>query len=143
MVNEIVQQIFVPNLYDDPDFILNTVCNRLYDIISGNDVNSIENINDTDGTNITIVYKISPIKKYYKNKKVLLSHLKPYTKIKAHDKLLIEKKKCLICLNLYKEGEYKRCLPCNHTYHKKCVDEWLVRCKKMTCPLCRKSHNMF
>tara|TARA_B100001105_G_C22332466_1_gene417530 strand:+ start:472 stop:900 length:429 start_codon:yes stop_codon:yes gene_type:complete len=140
MVNEIVQQIFVPNLSENSDFILNTVCNRLYDIISGNVSNDVEHYNDMSGTNITIVYKLSPIKKYFKSKRVLLSHLKSYTKVKKDDKLLVNKKTCLICLNLYKEGEYKRCLPCNHTYHKRCIDEWLIRCKKMSCPLCRKSH---
>ena len=140
MVNEIVQQIFVPNLSENSDFILNTVCNRLYDIISGNINNNVEYYDNISGTHITIVYKISPIKKYLKSKRVLLSHLKSYTKIKNYDKLLVEKKKCLICLNLYKKGEYKRCLPCNHIYHKRCIDEWLIRCEKMSCPLCRKSH---
>ena len=87
MVNEIVQQIFVPNLSENSDFILNTVCNRLYDIISGNINNDVEYYDDISGTHITIVYKISPIKKYLKSKRVLLSHLKSYTKIKNYDKL--------------------------------------------------------
>jgi hypothetical protein len=55
-------------------------------------------------------------------------------KIKSNDDLL--KTSCLICMEDYKENEYKRIIPnCNHVYHKKCIDKWLK--KTATCPVCR------
>jgi hypothetical protein len=41
---------------------------------------------------------------------------------------------CSICL----ESETNVTLLCNHTFHKKCIDEWLN--KKNNCPICR--HNI-
>ncbi|KAJ9562641.1 LOW QUALITY PROTEIN: hypothetical protein OSB04_007801 [Centaurea solstitialis] len=42
---------------------------------------------------------------------------------------------CCICLAKYKEKEEMRQLGCSHTFHMKCVDQWLkiVSC----CPLCK------
>ena len=45
--------------------------------------------------------------------------------------------KCLICQENYEEGEELRCLPCQHCFHKECVDTWLST--KDTCAFCRKS----
>ncbi len=45
--------------------------------------------------------------------------------------------KCLICQENYEEGEELRCLPCQHCFHKDCVDTWLST--KDTCAFCRKS----
>ena len=43
---------------------------------------------------------------------------------------------CLICMDEYKEGTFKRCLPkCKHYFHKKCIDKWLK--KNASCPVCR------
>lgn len=42
---------------------------------------------------------------------------------------------CAICLSEYTEGEELRLLPCSHTFHKSCVDEWLM--VNATCPNCR------
>ena len=43
--------------------------------------------------------------------------------------------KCLICQCPYEEGEILTHLPCNHVFHKECVEEWLT--KKDVCPYCR------
>lgn len=43
--------------------------------------------------------------------------------------------KCTVCLFEYKESEILRKLTCGHTYHKSCVDEWLLQDKK--CPVCK------
>jgi len=46
---------------------------------------------------------------------------------------------CPICYVDYKEGDEVRCMECEgqHAFHKKCIDQWLVRSKK--CPKCRMS----
>ncbi|KAG8517564.1 RING finger protein 11 [Galemys pyrenaicus] len=42
---------------------------------------------------------------------------------------------CAICLlDFTPEGPVRR-LPCLHTFHRECVDVWLL--KALTCPLCR------
>ncbi len=42
---------------------------------------------------------------------------------------------CAICINSFKQGEFKKTLGCNHTFHKKCIDIWF--CCHNTCPICR------
>jgi hypothetical protein len=43
---------------------------------------------------------------------------------------------CSICLNDIHDGDSERCLTgCGHTFHKACIDLWLVRCAE--CPLCK------
>lgn len=69
----------------------------------------------------------------YKIKKVL----GPCKKIKKDDSILDSN--CCICMGEYKVGEFKRTLPCNHIFHKKCIDKWFsVYKKSMECALCKK-----
>lgn len=42
---------------------------------------------------------------------------------------------CCICLNAFEDEEETRVLPCEHHYHKDCVDAWLL--VNATCPTCR------
>lgn len=44
---------------------------------------------------------------------------------------------CCICLEDYTLGEKLRILPCDHAYHVKCIDPWLLKNKRV-CPQCRK-----
>jgi len=44
---------------------------------------------------------------------------------------------CCICLDDYVPGDKLRILPCDHAYHVKCIDPWLLKNKRV-CPQCRK-----
>jgi len=63
-----------------------------------------------------------------------------FQKIKPTDPIIHEK--CVICLDNYEHGTYKRVLKCGHVFHKKCVDRWFCKLseydKDLTCPICRK-----
>jgi hypothetical protein len=47
----------------------------------------------------------------------------------------VERTKCVICLEHYKENEYIRTLPCLHNFHTLCVDRWLTI--NSLCPICK------
>lgn len=55
---------------------------------------------------------------------------RPHPKSSAVD----EREKCAICLTMYEFGSDVKLLPCFHTFHEKCIDEWLQR--KAVCPTC-------
>jgi len=47
---------------------------------------------------------------------------------------------CAICLDAYKCGNLLRGLPCEHSFHKKCIDSWLLSntdSSHRRCPVCR------
>ena len=46
-----------------------------------------------------------------------------------------EKECCSICLNAYELGEEMTTSPCNHFFHKQCMENW-VKQGKNTCPYC-------
>jgi E3 ubiquitin-protein ligase RNF11 len=43
-------------------------------------------------------------------------------------------RECVICMNEFVVGDAVRYLPCVHTYHQHCIDDWLMR--SFTCPSC-------
>ncbi|KAG5318425.1 RNF11 protein, partial [Acromyrmex heyeri] len=45
-----------------------------------------------------------------------------------------KKGECVICMMELQAGEEVRYLPCMHTYHAVCIDDWLLR--SLTCPSC-------
>lgn len=45
-----------------------------------------------------------------------------------------KKGECVICMMELVTGEEVRYLPCMHTYHAVCIDDWLLR--SLTCPSC-------
>ncbi|XP_015435022.1 PREDICTED: RING finger protein 11-like [Dufourea novaeangliae] len=45
-----------------------------------------------------------------------------------------KKEECVICMMELQVGEEVRYLPCMHTYHALCIDDWLQR--SLTCPSC-------
>lgn len=49
-----------------------------------------------------------------------------------------EAEPCSICLQEYEPGEKVRHLPCQHVFHRDCVDEWLLGESRL-CPMCKRS----
>ncbi|KAJ3688691.1 hypothetical protein LUZ61_017855 [Rhynchospora tenuis] len=47
-------------------------------------------------------------------------------------------KDCVVCLENFKDGEKCKILPnCGHSFHKTCIDYWLLM--NANCPVCRSS----
>lgn len=42
---------------------------------------------------------------------------------------------CAVCIEPFKVSEVIRTLPCKHTFHKSCVDPWLL--EQRSCPMCK------
>ena len=42
--------------------------------------------------------------------------------------------KCSVCMEVYEVGEVRKFLPCDHVFHKNCIDMWLSN-SSPTCPL--------
>ena len=60
----------------------------------------------------------------------------PVTKIENINKLNDENKKCIICLEDFKNDDKIIYLPCFHLFHEKCITDW-INMNKGFCPLCR------
>ena len=59
----------------------------------------------------------------------------PVSKIKNINDLSENKKKCLICLDEFKNGQKSIVLPCTHLFHSECIKKWMK--KENFCPLCK------
>ena len=60
----------------------------------------------------------------------------PVTKIEDINKLNDENKKCVICLEDFKNYDKSIYLPCFHLFHEKCITGW-INMRKGFCPVCR------
>ncbi len=49
---------------------------------------------------------------------------------------------CSICFGDYECGEKVRTLPCDHTFHNECIDQWLTS-SSISCPMCKTSLEVF
>ncbi|CAG8659282.1 12873_t:CDS:2 [Acaulospora morrowiae] len=53
-----------------------------------------------------------------------------------HSKIMDKQLTCPICLGDFLPGEELRILPCNHQYHRVCIDPWLLDISSL-CPVCK------
>ena len=78
--------------------------------------------------------------KYISNSHTLKSFLQ-YLKIKSPYKCKDQNTDCSICLDKINPNEFIRELYCDHYFHKKCIDKWLINMSKksenINCPICR------
>ncbi|KYO33738.1 E3 ubiquitin-protein ligase ZSWIM2 [Alligator mississippiensis] len=58
----------------------------------------------------------------------------PYTLVRKCSNLLAPGLQCRLCLKIFCLGQYARLLPCNHKFHRKCIDDWLQH-QKNACPV--------
>ena len=58
------------------------------------------------------------------------------TIIEDKNRLNDENKKCVICLEDFKNFDKSIYLPCIHLFHEKCITDW-INTKKGFCPVCR------
>ena len=58
------------------------------------------------------------------------------TKIADINKLNDENKKCVICLEDFKNNDKSIYLPCFHLFHEKCITDW-INMNKRFCPFCK------
>lgn len=124
--------------YDSEDEF-NQDCETIYFLIDYMFENEIFNTIVTtfeDDKEFSIILKT-------KNPKLseILGHLETYRKIKNDDTLIGDD--CIICLEEFKENQYKRTLgKCSHHFHKKCIDKWFMKNRgNMNCPICRTNYN--
>lgn len=47
-----------------------------------------------------------------------------------------EQQQCSICLEILKNDDFIRTLPCHHCYHQRCIDKWLTS-QRAHCPVCK------
>ena len=59
----------------------------------------------------------------------------PFTIIQNEPKKLNDEPGCIICLYDFEIGQKISALPCCHTFHTKCLDDWINR--KQYCPICK------
>jgi hypothetical protein len=93
------------------------------------DLNSIYiyNHDNNEGTSQPPLYNDTIIQK------TQLKHLKS---LKKYYKCKDDNLDCSICCDkIITNKEYIRELSCQHRFHKKCIDTWLI--KSLTCPICR------
>lgn len=107
--------------------IYQKICNTLSNLLSTEMLN--QQISESQ-EKLIITYEI---KNQHINHK--LKNFPKYQLVKEDD--IIDK--CIICLENYKLKTYKRSLPCDHFFHKKCIDKWILDYKS-SCPLCLKDY---
>lgn len=70
-----------------------------------------------------------------KRKERLWQNLKRNQPFKFTKNMAVEE--CVICMENFKINQFLRKLDCDHIFHKRCVDKWLIQ-GNQCCPICRK-----
>jgi hypothetical protein len=65
-----------------------------------------------------------------------LNRIAPIRCLGFKNTLSITEDTCPICTENYNEKQMHRTLPCSHTFHVHCIDNWLLE-KTTVCPVCR------
>ena len=58
---------------------------------------------------------------------------------RARSRAIVQEEKCAICLSLMIYPRLTRTLICGHTFHRKCINEWINIKHHTSCPICRES----
>ncbi|XP_068805659.1 E3 ubiquitin-protein ligase ZSWIM2 [Struthio camelus] len=58
----------------------------------------------------------------------------PSVLVRKHSHLLAPGIQCRHCLKPFHLGQHVRLLPCNHKFHRECIDNWLLQ-QRNTCPI--------
>jgi hypothetical protein len=86
-------------------------------------------------TGIEITIQCQPIQLQRVTSTLIRDKLGKYTKLSTGSFLL--ESTCSVCMSQFKINEGIRKLPCNHYFHKKCIDQWFIRGQCSSCPECR------
>ncbi|XP_007888410.2 E3 ubiquitin-protein ligase ZSWIM2 [Callorhinchus milii] len=58
----------------------------------------------------------------------------PLLVVRHGSKLLLPGQQCRICLKVFRISQHVRRLPCNHKFHRECIDHWLLH-ERNACPI--------
>jgi len=127
--------------------VINTIETMLEELKNNTNIFNVNN-SEENIINFDIIFEVNDMNEvneqnshhsheninYFKYCKDIDERICKSQKIKKNDDVI--GKSCLICMEEYKEGMFKRLLPkCKHFFHKKCIDKWLK--KNASCPICR------
>lgn len=95
----------------------------------------INETNDIETISNIYIYDNETTHKISKNQLLKKLNLDNYYKCKNNNV------HCTICFEDVKSSQFVRNLPCNHSFHKSCIDNWLYlsmhKYEDIKCPLCR------
>lgn len=86
---------------------------------------NIDSISEWNANNfaLSLIFTKKPITRE------LIEQLFPKYQFESHSN-------CPICMETLNNRQVRK-MGCDHIYHKQCLDKWLIRYKKVNCPVCR------
>jgi len=121
-------------------FMINNM-NLFNQFFMNNNMNFFENqkIERKEGLDIKcdidrLLYSNSELENKNKDLQTIINFI-PSTIIKDTPKKLTDEYRCVICLSDFEIEEKVSALPCCHTFHTNCLDNWLKQ--KRECPVCK------
>lgn len=122
--------------------LTNVLLNRYLNNFIGNLINIINriNLNSEQLDNLNIEY--NGIKLYSSTKftkedidKIAQLRCAALKNINEEKSDYSHPENCSVCLDTFNEKKLSRTLPCKHSFHAECLDQWML--KHFTCPFCR------